>query len=102
MPQNLIPSLITPGKFFSIGVSKPQRGPAYVFATEGEVERRDDGSVSSFGYEWPGCRQHRVNLNGNNTKGNRLNALKQLLTDMQENGWISSDVAAENIGKDFK
>lgn len=101
MSKTLIPSLITPGKHFSVGVYKPQRGPAYAFTTEGEVTRREDGSVQSFGYVLFEARTHRVPLTGNNTKGNRITALKSLLNDMVNNGWISKEDGIANMDKDL-
>lgn len=83
-----VPSRITPGKHFSIGVFKPDRGNAYAHATEGEVERRADGSVQTFSYEMPGARTVRVMLDGRNTEGNRAKALHTLATEMVARGWV--------------
>lgn len=101
MAKKLIPSLITPGKHFSVYVHKPQGRPAYAMATEGTAGLRDDGSVRSFEYELPGARQHSVNLNGNNTKRNRIEAIGQLLTEMAHQGWIAHDDAIHNLNKDI-
>ena len=92
-----IPSLITPGKDFSIGVYKPQRGPAYAHCTEGTRERRENSDIESFSYEIPGARQHRVALQGTNTAKNRKVATRELLSEMVAAGWITADTAAQHL-----
>lgn len=94
--SQFIPSIITPGKHFSIGVYKPDGRPAYAYATEGTIERREDGSVESFGYEMPGARMIRVELSGRNTPVNRHVAMTRLTEAMTERGWVSHE-DAENF-----
>lgn len=87
-----IPSLITPGKHFTVGVYKPQGRPAY--ATTTEVDVHPDGS--GFGYILHEARMHRVALAGNNTPKNRERAIAALMSDLIDRGWIDkADATAE-------
>ena len=74
----------TPGMHFSYYVHKPQGRPAYAFACEGTV----GSGGSSFQTIWPGSRTKRVNLRGTNTSKNRRDAVGQLVTELEADGWI--------------
>jgi hypothetical protein len=88
MPSELnVPSIITPGKVFKISSFKPQGRPAYVSAVEGTLEFTN--GFEGFSYILHSARRHTVPLQGNNTQKNRDVALKQLLADLKEAGWIA-------------
>jgi hypothetical protein len=82
-----------PGFSFFVYAHKPQGRPPYVMAVEGEL--KDEGQFRSFSYILHEARGKRVNLAGNNTKGNRKVAFNTLLDDLVADGWVTVEDAAE-------
>lgn len=73
-----------PGYTWSIYTHKPDGRPGYAYAQEGKVERREDGSVSSFETVIFQDRTARVDIPGRFTVKNRNNALRALFDKLAE------------------
>lgn len=92
MSRTFIPSLITPGKHFTVYVYKPQGRPAYASTTEVTV----DADGKSYEYVLGEALMHKVNLPGRNTPKNREVAVAALMSDMIDKGWIDQRDATAN------
>lgn len=80
------------GMHWSISVYKPSRGQAVAMATEGVREEPGEGrTFGSFTTRLFQDRFLKVELQGNNTKGNRQRALLELRQQMMEAKMIDAD-----------
>jgi hypothetical protein len=86
--DHFIPSLITPGKHFSISIYKPQRGPALATSTEGTREDHGNGFIG-FSFMLFEARGLRTPLTGPNTVKNRMAAMRTLINELIQREWIS-------------